>query len=136
MLVTRRPRVAAGRALLGGGGGVLGGGLALGGRAERRGGLHQFAGELALLREQPVEEVERGGHGRLRRRQGGRARQVGPRRQLAGEGQGGQLLRGGVHGLDDLLDRVEGHLLALTDDAEHLLLHVPGHGGGHGYLLG
>ena len=48
----------------------------------------------------------------------------------------GQLPRGGVHGLDDLLDRVEGHLLALADGAEHLLLHVLGHGGGHGYLLG
>src|SRR6185437_11178766 len=114
-------------------------GFRLGGRAQAGGGPGQLTRELALLGDQPVEEVEGGGHDLLWRRQGARPRERGWRRQLgqlADERHGGQLRGGGVHRLDGPLDGVEGDLLALADGGEHLLLHVLAGGGGHGYLLG
>src|SRR6185437_6447129 len=92
---------------------------------QRSGGLDHLVSELALAGEQLLGEVVTAGHNVLRLRQ-----LVGERHVHRGD-PGGDRLNGVDHGLD----RVEGHLLALADDREELVLQFLLGGGGAGHCL-
>src|SRR5215470_2471751 len=93
---------------------------------QRSGGLDHLVGELALAAEQLLGEVVTAGHDVLRLRQ-----PVGERHVDGGD-PGGD----GLNGVDHGLDRVEGHLLALGNDRQELVLQfLLGAGGGAGHCL-
>src|SRR6266536_2347223 len=98
--------------------------LALAGH-QRRGGLDELVGELALAGEQLLGEVVTAGHDVVRLRQ-----PLGERQVDCGD------LRGdGLNALNHSLDRVEGDLLALADHRQELVLQFLRSAGGAGHCL-